>query len=188
MDTLLFLLHQCQARMTSSGLDAGDWLTALTTLTGAAGGAGIGAWGAYRATVKANNHTLQRSKLEEAYSALDEVVTTRTEQMVTVRDMLKHLDATEVRRYAQQLGIHGHLLAANRLATLVKFYLSESAEQQVFELTAVQFYFDRFVRDLEGERGKEAQACAYANGKLNEFYKRSNDLKAEIHQAHAKLG
>ncbi|ATJ82013.1 hypothetical protein ACFPTY_03430 [Halomonas beimenensis] len=188
METLLFLLHQCQARMTAVGLDAGDVLTALATLLGAAGGAYIGARGAYKGTVKANNHALQRSKLEEAYSALDEVITTRTEQMATVRDILKHLDATEVRRYAQQqLSIHDHLPAANRLATLVKFYLPE-ADQQVSELTGIQFLFDRFVRNLDDEQGKEDQARDSANSKLNEFQKRSSGLKAEIQQAHARLG
>lgn len=187
METLLILLHQCQSRLNESGIDAGVLLAGLFTLIGAALGALLGGRAAFKGTVKANNQALQRSKLEEAYSALDEVITIRANQMTTVRDMLRHCEAREVRQHAQQeLRIHNHLPAANRLATLVKFYLC-SADHQVFELTGIQFLFDRFVCDLDEKQGVEDQASNYASEQLNEFHRLAGNLKMEICQAHAKL-
>ncbi|UYV17613.1 hypothetical protein K1Y77_08825 [Halomonas qaidamensis] len=188
METLLILLHQCQSRLNDIGVDAGDFLAGIFTLGGAALGAYLGGKVAFRGTIKANNQALTRSKLEEAFSALAEVTTVRTDQMVLVRDMLKNTDAIEVRRYAkEELEIHNHLPAASRLSALTNFYLP-SAEQQVFELSGIQFLFDRFVRDLDENQGREAQASQHANEQLLEFYKLSGRLKEVIRQAHAELG
>lgn len=187
METLLILLHQCQTKLNDIGVDAGDFLAGGFTLVGAAFGAYLGGRFAFKGTVKANNQALTRSKLEEAYTALGEVITVRANQMVAVRDMLKNTDASEVRQYAQEvLKIHDRLPAASRLSTLVDFYHSP-AEQQVFELTGVQFLFDLFVRDLDDHQGREAQASQHADDQLNAFYKLSGSLRMVIKQAHADL-
>ena len=74
METIYYLLHQCQVRLADSGITLGQLgialLGAIATLGGAWIGAERGAKGAYKASVRSNYDLMRRNKQEEAITEL----------------------------------------------------------------------------------------------------------------------
>lgn len=93
METLYFLLHQCQASLADSGItlvEAGPvWPSVVATLCGAALGALLGGRYAYKSSVRAGRDLIKHNKLEEAYGELIETEGFPVSQMKQVIEMLE---------------------------------------------------------------------------------------------------
>ncbi|WP_168014540.1 hypothetical protein [Halomonas salinarum] len=135
MDSVFYLLHQCQAALATTNGNSTSLvevgIAAGATLGGAALGAWLGARGAYRATAKAGFDLVQRQKLEEAITELHRMRQDESPRMVQVVVTLREKGSYAAYEAAKANGIDLSFGFHFPLLTTIEIYFEEGYDDAV---------------------------------------------------------
>lgn len=170
-----YLNHPVQIVVQSSP-DWQLWVGAGATLLGAAIGAGLGAWGAYKSSLKAGIGLQRRDKLEQSLTLIDDIGRSWGEVLAQINDCLRQDDMQAARdivwenyasldyKLCQELRLLARLYSNNAAADLASnietnVYLAWSHLTDIksgrygtypfSESSSFQGYISEFIRDLE---------------------------------------
>lgn len=186
METVYYLLHQCQASLADLGITPGQFglalLGAVATLGGAWIGAERGARGAYKASIRSNHDLMRRNKQEEAITELQRLRHDEFNRMVRVHTAL-HWNGPESARLTAREENIGISFATNfPLLTIIDVYFEEGKET-ADQLWGAMIGFGILVQNLQGASREDEDIYKEADQLIKQFSDTRNLLLEQLKEA-----
>lgn len=186
VETIYYLLHQCQASLADSGITPGHFglalLGAVATLGGAWVGAERGAKGAYRASVKSNYDLMRRNKQEEAITELQRLRHDEFVRMVKVHAELGRNGPVSAYMLASEEKIDLSFATNFPLITTIEIYFEDGYEA-ADQLWDAMLEFGIFVHSLAGVDSEDREVYRKADQLLKQFSDSRNSLLEQLKAA-----
>ncbi|MDR5904869.1 hypothetical protein [Franzmannia qiaohouensis] len=177
------LLEGSQVLVATSAPSWYDYTSLAFTLLGAFGGALVGAWGGYRASLKAGNSLLRREKLEEALWTLNEVNRSTGSFIHQLHFTYRKEGSDAAKKLVTNEPDALDLQSLSRLKMLIEIYLRDSYKT-VDGLEACIYLFDMSCRNLNRINGPddEKNGLAVFSKHHKQYLSYKQDLKKALLQ------